>query len=68
MFKFILVLFTSAFAVIITKKWLDLILETFIDKDKFWLFNGIVYSIFACSIVLMLTYCIYFIITCEVII
>ena len=71
LFKAILILFTLAFTlaftVIITKKWLDLILDTIIDKDKYWLFNGIVYSIFAFfSIVLMLAYCIYFVITCEV--
>ena len=67
LFKTILILFTLAFTVIITKKWLDLILDTIVDKDKYWLFNGIAYSIFALSIVLMLAYSIYFVITCEVV-
>lgn len=67
LFKAVLVLFTVLFTIIISKMWLDLIIDTFVDKDKHYIFNGIVYTLLAISIVLMLTYSIYFVITCEVV-
>ena len=65
-FKAVLVLAVVLFTIIFTRLWLELIMDIFIDKDKYYIINTIIYGFFAILMNFTLICTICFVLTVEV--